>query len=314
MRDAASNNTEAWYAGLPYRGRRPLMPSERKLLASQLQMTLRVAWGGTCLIAVGGALAIVLPGAWMMVGALLVAAGVVASGQFRTAWRLKLAFKQPELRWFGGDETSWGREDARTYKITELTNGRVARPREVILSDRDEVLLVNGRPIGRLELYRLGAPHQVAAFIPTVGSRVMTTEEVEELKRRLRSFRIYAWSYVTWLAAWWAALAWIERADPTGFPTSLYVVVALVRVLFGIRGFVWILRVYPRLTRDLAKCTVVADPDGTQRLGASGTLWTDGDAAASWRTAFDAADGDVILTLPGLSSRAPEAETSGSAN
>lgn len=218
------------------------------------------------------------------------------------AWRLGSALRRDTLRCFSAKSGNARPRDGRAEKIRELSQNKIGIPRSVILSDRNDLLLVNGYSLGKLELYRLGPPQRVAKFIPTKTRRQLGDAERFELKHRLTGYRVFALVYVLGVLGCGLLAAGINLTGKSPLLPIIHLIPAAFFLLMGIRGFILVLRIYPRLKRDMAASEVVADPDGTQRLFPSGTLWTDGESPAPWRTAFGGGDGDVCLTLPGVGS------------
>ena len=297
---------DEWYAGLPLAGRRALTEVERAVLEQRLARDRKIAWAGTAAVALGLSIFLIALPAMVLEGLIpaivLICVGSIGLWFHWIVWRLNSALRSETLRCFSARAGNGRHRDGRAGKISVLSQNKLGVLWTVILSDRNDLLLVNGHSLGKLELYRLGPPHRVAKFIPTKTRRQLADAERLELKHRLTGYRVFTGVYVLGVLGCGLLAAGVNLSGKSPLMPIIHLFPAALFLLMGIRGFILVLRIYPRLKRDMAGGEVVPDPDGTQRLFPSGTLWTDGDGPAAWRTAVGGGDGDVCLTLPGIGS------------
>lgn len=296
-------------AGLPQVAERALYQREREILDARfrescrfglaglasigLSLGLLVVWLRTDLISAAG-----LAGPFGILQAVLFFGGSIGAVLLYPASRLKAVLAADTVHAFEG--TGAPRDDAQCDRIRQAFT-RPMKVKALVLSHRNEVLLVDGLPINSLVGLRL-KPKLVAPVVRThPGYRGMTEAERFELADHLRDYRAHllmtALSVIPWIS-----LSLFVAARPSPNLDTVWLAAKVSAPCFVLltllRPSIWMIRTYPRLKADLERGEVHTRLDGAQVLVASGAPWVEGGRPCGWRTA---AHGSSWANLPGRS-------------
>lgn len=279
-----------WYAAMPWSENRPLTTEERTVLTSR-----RRGDAKTSLVALAtGLFGLLICAFWPNSSggafglALAVCLGAVSAMFAWSTLKAHLALSHGNVVVYRiGPRGSINRADVVALSVVRACRHVFPRLNETVLSQRGDLLFVNGEMVSKLQIPRIGKPIFVADYQTVGETRELSKAERQEIGNRLRIFKIALWSSIPsplFCAMMILGLFLLPREGDFEQVKRVFIFLVLAIAAISAANRVWsILTVLPKLKTGLEKGTIVDFGDGNQVLGHSGYDWAVSGDPASWR-------------------------------